>query len=321
MKFFITGGAGYVGSHVGKLLQENGHEIVIFDDFSSGLKRRTDTYFDQVITGNILDKELIKKNLQNIDIVIHLAGKKAVGESVKKPDYYYENNVLGSKMVLEAMVEVGIPKIIFSSTAVVYAPNQSGVFTEEDKIESNSPYGSNKIAVEKLIETFCEKYEIAGLSLRYFNVLGCTDPKLSDNSVENLVPKVFKTLDSGDRPVIFGGDYKTSDGTCVRDYVHIDDIACAHLKLLNHFVKSTNQIFNIGTGVGTSVRQIFNTIDRVCKIDSNPLVIDRRDGDLDTLISKVDKLLSITRWKPKKSIDQMIFSAWNAWQFLKGVGT
>ena len=321
MKFFITGGAGYIGSHVGKLLQENGHEVVIFDDFSNGLKRRTDSYFDQVITGNILDKELIKKQLQNVDIVIHLAGKKAVGESVIKPDFYYENNVIGSKMILEAMVEAGISKIIFSSTAVVYAPNEAGVFSEEDRLESSSPYGSNKIEVEKLIESYCKNHGFAAFSLRYFNVLGCSDPKLSDNSVENLVPKVFKTLDLGERPVIYGDDYKTVDGTCVRDYVHIEDIAQAHLKLIDHFIKSTNQIYNIGTGVGTSVRRIFNTIDRVCKINSNPVVVGRRDGDLDTLISNVDKLLMKTNWRLNKSIDEMIFSSWNAWQILKGLQT
>ena len=319
MKFFITGGAGYIGSHVGKLLQENGHEVVIFDDFSNGLKRRTDSYFDQVITGNILDKELIKRYLQNVDIVIHLAGKKAVGESVIKPDFYYENNVIGSKMILEAMVEAGISKIIFSSTAVVYAPNEAGVFSEEDRLESSSPYGSNKIEVEKLIESFCKNYGIAAFSLRYFNVLGCSDPKLSDNSVENLVPKVFKTIDLCERPVIYGDDYKTADGTCVRDYVHIEDIAQAHLKLINHFINATNQIFNIGTGVGTSVRDIFKTIDNICKINSNPVVVGRRDGDIDTLVSKVDKLLMKTNWIPNKSIDEMIFSSWNAWQILKGV--
>ena len=318
MKFFITGGAGYIGSHVGKLLQENGHEVVIFDDFSNGLKRRTDSYFDQVITGNILDKELIKRYLQNVDIVIHLAGKKAVGESVIKPDFYYENNVIGSKMILEAMVEAGISKIIFSSTAVVYAPNEAGVFSEDDRLESSSPYGSNKIEVEKLIESFCKNYGIAAFSLRYFNVLGCSDPKLSDNSVENLVPKVFKTLDLGERPVIYGDDYKTADGTCVRDYVHIEDIAEAHLKLINHFIKSTNQIFNIGTGVGTSVRTIFNTIDNICKINSNPVVVGRRDGDVDILISNVDKLFTKTNWRPIKTINDMIFSAWKGWQYTKG---
>jgi UDP-glucose 4-epimerase len=318
MKFFITGGAGYIGSHVGKLLQDNGHEVVIFDDFSNGLKRRTDSYFDQVITGNILDKDLIRRNLQNVDTVIHLAGKKAVGESVKNPNFYYENNVIGSKMVLEAMVEAGVSKIIFSSTAVVYAPNDSGVFTEEDKLKSSSPYGSNKIEVEKLIDSYCKNYEFSGLSLRYFNVLGCSDPKLSDNSVENLVPKVFKTLDLGERPVIYGDDYKTVDGTCVRDYVHIEDIAQAHLKLINHFTKSTNQIFNVGTGIGTSVRRIFNTIDRVCKINSDPVVVGRRDGDVATLIAKVDKMVLKTRWMPKKSLSEMIISAWQGWQYSTG---
>jgi UDP-glucose 4-epimerase len=202
---------------------------------------------------------------------------------------------------------------------VVYAPNESGVFSEEDRLESSSPYGSNKIEVEKLIESFCKNYGIAAFSLRYFNVLGCSDPKLSDNSVENLVPKVFKTLELGERPVIYGDDYKTEDGTCVRDYVHIEDIAEAHLKLINHFVKSTNQIFNIGTGVGTSVRTIFNTIDNICKINSNPVVVGRRDGDVDILISNVDKLFTKTNWRPIKTINDMIFSAWDGWNYLKRV--
>ena len=318
MKFFITGGAGYIGAHLGDALLRHGHKVRIYDDFSSGLKRRCENRFFDVVEGNILDIEKLKSSMNEIDIVVHLAAKKAVGDSVKDPENYYQNNVVGSKNVINSMLENGIKKIIFSSTAAVYRENENSLIEENDPVEPNSPYGDNKLEIEQYLTKVAKSEKLAAISLRYFNVVGCSDNKLSDNSKENLVPKVFQAIENDNNPEIYGEDYLTEDGTCVRDYVHISDLVSAHLILLKHFEIGSNEIFNIGSGKGYSVRQVMLTIKKTMNKNFKVDVVGRRAGDCAKLVASIKKIESETGWKPSETLDSMVNSAWLGWTSSRG---
>ena len=318
MKFFITGGAGYIGSHLGDALQKQGHRVRIYDDFSSGLKRRCENRFFDVIEGDILDIEKLKSSMNDIDVVVHLAAKKAVGDSVKDPETYYKNIVVGSKNVINSMLENGIKKIIFSSTAAVYLENENSLIEENDPVEPNSPYGNNKLEIEQYLTKVAKSEKLAAISLRYFNVVGCSENKLSDNSRENLVPKVFQAIENDKNPEIYGEDYFTEDGTCVRDYVHISDLVSAHLILLKHFEIGSNKIFNIGSGKGYSVRQVMLTVKKAMNKDFNVNVVGRRAGDCAKLVASIKKIESETGWKPSETLESMVKSAWIGWVSNRG---
>lgn len=314
MKFFITGGAGYIGAHLGDALLRHGHKVRIYDDFSSGLKRRCENRFFDIIEGDILDNEKLRSSMNDIDVVIHLAAKKAVGESVIKPDFYFENNVIGSKNILESMKFNSINKIIFSSTAAVYSPKGNLLIDENCELNPLSPYGQNKLMVEDEITNYCINSGFSAITLRYFNVVGCGDLLLSDNSQENLVPKVFAAIDSNESPLIFGDTYPTPDGTCIRDYVHISDLVEAHIKLLDHFIKGENQIFNIGSGSGYSVKQVMYEIRETVGFALNEKVVEVRAGDTAKLVANISKIKNMVNWTPKESLSSMVKSAWAGWQ-------
>jgi UDP-glucose 4-epimerase len=313
MKFFITGGAGYIGAHLGTALQQAGHKVKIYDDFSNGLERRCSGRFSDVVKGNILDYEFLKKQMRGQDVVVHLAAKKSVEESIEKSDEYYETNVIGSKNVINSMIANGINKIIFSSTAAVYQANDNELIQENFTLNPKSPYGLNKLEIENFLTQITKVNLIAVISLRYFNVVGCSEFQLSDNSTENLVPKVFKKIEAKESPEIYGSDYPTHDGTCVRDYVHISDLISAHLKLFDYFENGNHQIFNVGSGTGYSVREVMDTIEKVITRKLDISVINRRLGDASKLVASIEKLKLLTGWKPVESLDSMIKSAWLGW--------
>ena len=313
MKFFITGGAGYIGAHLGTALQNAGHQVKIYDDFSNGLERRCSGRFSDVVKGNILDYEFLKKQMQGQDVVVHLAAKKSVEESIEKSDEYYETNVIGSKNVINSMIANGINKIIFSSTAAVYQANDNELIQENFNLKPNSPYGLNKLEIEKFLTQVTKNNLIAAISLRYFNVVGCSEFQLSDNSTENLVPKVFQKIEAKESPEIYGSDYPTHDGTCVRDYVHISDLISAHLKLFDYFENGNHQIFNVGSGTGYSVLEVMDTIEKVVNRKLDISVINRRLGDASKLVASIEKLKLLTGWKPVETLDSMVKSAWLGW--------
>jgi UDP-glucose 4-epimerase len=313
MKFFITGGAGYIGAHLGTALQKAGHNVKIYDDFSNGLGRRCSGRFSDVVKGNILDYEFLKKQMQGQDVVVHLAAKKSVEESLEKPDEYFATNVIGSKNVINSMIANGINKILFSSTAAVYQANENELIQENFNLKPNSAYGLNKLEIEKFLTRITKDNLIAAISLRYFNVVGCSEFQLSDNSTENLVPKVFQKIEAKESPEIYGSDYPTHDGTCVRDYVHISDLISAHLKLFDYFENGNHQIFNVGSGTGYSVREVMDTIEKVINRKLDISVINRRLGDASKLVASIEKLKLLTGWKPVESLDSMIKSAWLGW--------
>ncbi len=312
-KVLVTGGAGYIGAHVAAELLKAGYSVRIYDDFSNGLHKRVDGSFRDIVEGDILDREKLIQAMHGVDAVIHLAAKKAVEESVKNPLKYYENNVGGTLNLLAAMTLKGVKKIVFSSSAAVYSPNDKDAVEETDPTVPLSPYGATKLLSEELITTVGNAEQISHISLRYFNVVGAAIPAFGDNSKDNLVPKVFLALKNGKRPQIYGTAYPTPDGTCIRDYIHVQDLALAHVAALKKtesgFVSS---IYNVGSGNGYSVREMMNQISATLGKDINPEESPARAGDSPKLIASTAKIESELGWKPTATLKEMIDSSWAA---------
>lgn len=312
-KVLVVGGAGYIGAHVAFDLFNEGYSVRIYDDFSNGLHRRVDGKFRDVVEGDILDREKLIEAMRGIDAVIHLAAKKAVEESVKNPLKYYENNVCGTLNILAAMAATGIKQIVFSSSAAVYSPNDKAAVEETDATVPLSPYGATKLLSEQLISTVGSAELISHISLRYFNVVGSALPEFGDNSKDNLVPKVFLAIKEGKRPEIYGTDYPTPDGTCIRDYIHVLDLAKSHVAALKKteagFVSS---IYNVGSGNGYSVKEMMDQISQTLGRDIKPQASPVRAGDSPKLIASTKKIEVELGWKPTATLKEMIDSSWEA---------
>jgi UDP-glucose 4-epimerase len=312
-KILVVGGAGYIGAHVAYLLQENGYGVRIYDDFSNGLKSRIEGKFSDEVIGDVLDRQALISACEGIDAVIHLAAKKAVGESVDNPLKYYENNVGGTLNLLAAMSLKGVKRIVFSSTAAVYAPSEKLSITEDDLTEPLSPYGQTKLLSEKLISAVAKAENLSAISLRYFNVVGALRDEFADNSKDNLVPKVFAALKAGKNPEIYGSDYPTKDGSCIRDYIHVSDLAKAHLVALEKvFAANVDEVYNVGSGTGYSVTEMINQIAESIGKAITPTLSPRRPGDTAQLIASIAKIERDLGWKPERSLKEMIDSAWQA---------
>ena len=315
-KVLVTGGAGYIGSHVARDLKNAGYEVRIYDDFSNGLEKRVKDFSD-IFRGDILDRQALAKALQGIDSVIHLAAKKAVGESVENPLKYYLNNVSGTLNLLKAMNINKIKKIVFSSTAAVYSPSEKTAIEESDPTQPLSPYGATKLLSEELIEKVAATEKLTSVSLRYFNVVGAGSDELGDNSRDNLVPKVFQALSASHSPEIYGDGYPTPDGTCIRDYIHVIDLSRSHLaalKMVEEGAAGSSEIFNVGSGTGYSVREVIDQIEATIARSTGAKVVPPRAGDSPKLIASVAKIDKALGWRPELSLKDMIDSAWRAWQ-------
>ena len=312
-KVLVTGGAGYIGAHVAAELLKSGYSIRIYDDFSNGLHRRVDGKFRDIVDGDMLDRVKLLAALDGIDAVIHLAAKKAVEESVKDPLKYYENNVGGTLNLLGAMAAKGVKQLVYSSSAAVYSPNDKEAVLADDPTAPLSPYGASKLLSEQLISSVGSAEQISNISLRYFNVVGSNIAEFGDNSKDNLVPKVFLALKNGKRPQIYGSDYPTPDGTCIRDYIHVQDLALAHLAALKKVESGyISQVYNVGSGKGYSVKEMMDQISKSLGRDINPEVSQARAGDSPKLIASIDKIKEQLGWSPKASLEEMIDSAWQA---------
>jgi UDP-glucose 4-epimerase len=312
-KVLLTGGAGYIGAHVAYELLNEGYSVRIYDDFSNGLHKRVDGKFRDIVEGDILDREKLIQAMQGVDAVIHLAAKKAVEESVKNPLKYYENNVGGTLNLLAAMSVKGVKKIVFSSSAAVYSPNDKDAVEETDPTVPLSPYGATKLFSEELISSVGNAEKISHISLRYFNVVGSAIPEFGDNSKDNLVPKVFLALKNGKRPEIYGTDYPTPDGTCIRDYIHVQDLAKAHVAALKKTESGfISDVYNVGSGKGYSVREMMNQLSATIGRDMNPQESPARAGDSPKLIASITKIESELGWKPIATLKEMIDSSWAA---------
>ena len=311
MKVLVTGGAGYIGAHVSELLQENGYSVRIFDDFSNGLDKRVKNFKD-IFKGNITDREAVVKSMEGMDAVIHLAAKKAVGESVSNPLKYYTNNVGGTMNVLAAMSLKTVNKLVFSSSAAVYSPSEKDAIEESDPTDPLSPYGATKLLSEQLISKVGQAEGFSTISLRYFNVVGSKKVEFGDNSRDNLVPKVFAAIKGEKSPEIYGADYPTKDGTCIRDYIHVQDLAEAHLVALKQLDNKVDGVYNVGSGTGYSVKEIFDQLEESMAVKLNPVISARRPGDSPKLIASIKKIEKDLGWRPKETLKEMIDSAWAA---------
>ena len=314
--WLVTGGAGYIGAHVVKSLLENDFKVVIVDDLSTGLKRKVpqNVVFEKIdIAETSKLAQIMKSN--KVEGVIHLAAKKAVGESMINPSLYFKENIGGFISLLEAMSQADVKRIVYSSSAAVYGTPTENKVTEKSATNPESPYGETKLVGEWLLKADEKARQIQWIALRYFNVVGAANPELGDTGVNNLVPMAFRALSNNQRPQVFGGDYATQDGSCIRDYIHVSDLADSHLiaaqKLLN---ENYCGIINIGRGQGFSVKQVMDTISEVLGKNINYEVVDRRLGDPAQTIADVSKAKSDLNWEAKNDLKSMVSSAWQAWQ-------
>jgi UDP-glucose 4-epimerase len=316
-KWLITGGAGYIGTHIADLFIEDGKDVVLLDSLYQGLSSRVDYLRKKHNTDIPLEvvdirdytaiENILKEN--NFAGIVHTAALKAVGESVEKPDEYKEVNFTATTELLKLAQKHGVKKFLFSSTAAVYgSPDTMEPCKENGPLAPISPYGSTKLDAESKVTEFINTPGNSGTSLRFFNVVGTASHELLDNSVENLVPIVLGKLNKNEAPVIFGTDYPTEDGTCVRDYVDVRDIAAAHLVAANA-TKPIPAIINVGTGRGASVREIINLVlDAVNKSDTAVIEAPRRAGDPAFLCANVDLAATELGFKSKYSLEESIRS-------------
>ena len=314
--WLVTGGAGYIGAHVVKSLLDNDFKVVIVDDLSTGLARKVPpkVVFEKIdIADTNKLAQIMKSN--KVEGVIHLAAKKAVGESMINPSLYYKENIGGFISLLEAMSQADVKRIVYSSSAAVYGTPTENKVTEKSATNPESPYGETKLVGEWLLKADEKARQIQWIALRYFNVVGAANSELGDTGVNNLVPMVFRALSNNQRPQVFGGDYATPDGSCIRDYIHVSDLAESHLiaaqKLLN---ENYCGIINIGRGQGFSVKQVMDTISEVLGKNINYEVVNRRPGDPTQTIADVSKAKSDLNWEAKNDLKAMVSSAWQAWQ-------
>ena len=316
-KWLITGGAGYIGTHIADLFIADGKDVVLLDSLYQGLSSRVDYLRKKHNTDiplevvDIRDYTAIENILENNNFagIVHTAALKAVGESVEKPDEYKEVNFTATTELLKLAQKHGVKKFLFSSTAAVYgSPDTMEPCKENGPLAPISPYGSTKLDAESKVTEFINTPGNSGTSLRFFNVVGTAAHELLDNSVENLVPIVLGKLNKGEAPVIFGTDYPTEDGTCVRDYVDVRDIAAAHLVAANA-TKQIPAIINVGTGRGASVREIVKLVlEAINKSDAQVIEAPRRAGDPAFLCANVDLAATELGFKSKYSLEESIRS-------------
>ena len=306
--WLVTGGAGYIGSHVLFKMKEAGFALATLDNLSSGLVKRIPSGVN-LIEGDICDSDLVSKVLieNQIEGIINLAALKSVEESKRIPDEYQRINHLGTKILVDCAILAGVKIFIQSSTAAVYGNSESGFVSETSELNPISPYGQSKVLAEKEVARFVQEGGRRGTSLRYFNVLGSESPLLKDNSKANVVPMVLEALAKGTPPEIFGDDYLTKDGTCIRDYIHVSDIARAHVLAAIKLQRGTlPPAINIGTGHGYSVREIMSEILMQSNSKTEPVVVRRREGDPAVLVARVDLALEAMGFTADRSLGEMI---------------
>ncbi|MGV9193751.1 UDP-glucose 4-epimerase GalE [Microbacterium sp. MC2] len=320
MSWLVTGGAGYIGAHIVRALASAGIDPVVIDDLSSGHAAFVPAGIP-FVQGTILDRDLVTRTLRDHQVtgVIHVAGFKYAGVSVQRPLHTYAQNVEGTRVVLEAMADAGVTNIVFSSSAAVYGTPDVPLVTEDLPKRPASPYGESKLIGEWLIRdqavaTADTESPLRHTSLRYFNVVGSSDPAVYDTSPHNLFPLVFEALIDGRTPKIFGDDYDTEDGTNVRDYVHVGDIAAAHVVAAQRLASGApiEPAYNLGSQNGLSVKQIMDAMARVTGIDFTPEIAPRRPGDPDRIVATGELAARDLDWRNRHSVDEMVRSGWEA---------
>lgn len=317
MKLLVTGGAGYIGSHFVRHALNLNNEIIIIDDLSSGHEWAIPSSCE-FLNINLLNKEELFDAFKKIKVdgVIHFAAKSIVSESIKNPAYYYQNNIIGSINLLHAMLENDIHNIVFSSSAAVYGDPNSKKIKESHEKKPINPYGRSKLIIENILSDYCNAYDLNAISLRYFNAAGadinanigeCHKPET------HLIPNILNSIIDDNEVKIFGSDYPTKDGTCIRDYVHVDDLADAHLKSIQK-IDNLNGFndFNLGNSSGFSILEIIEACKKITSRAVKYNFSERRKGDPPILIADNKKAQNVLGWRPSSSnIDNIISTAWN----------
>jgi UDP-glucose 4-epimerase len=315
--WLVTGGAGYIGAHVVRAFVDQGLAPVVFDDLSSG-HRDFVTADVPLVEGTILDEALLTKVLVEHDVtgVVHVAGFKYAGVSVQRPLHTYEQNVTGTTRLLSAMGACDVDAIVFSSSAATYGTPTTEMVTEDSPTAPESPYGESKLIGEWLLRDQARAVGLRHTSLRYFNVVGSASPDLRDTSPHNLFPLVLDALAAGRTPRINGTDYPTPDGTCVRDYVHVGDLAISHVAAAKALAAGRNlePVYNLGSGDGVSVAEIMSAMARVTGIGFEPEIHQRRPGDPARIVASGELAARDLDWRMRYSLDDMVRSAWEARQ-------
>jgi UDP-glucose 4-epimerase len=321
MAILVTGGAGYIGSHSVLSLQKAGYEVIVLDNLVYGHQDLVETVLKvKLIVGSTCDRSLLREIFAKyqIDAVMHFAAYAYVGESVTQPAKYYNNNVVGTLTLLEAMLEANINKFVFSSTCATYGVPDSVPITEDQSQNPINPYGATKLMVEKILQDFDRAYDLRSVCLRYFNAAGA-DPEGNlgedHNPETHLIPLVLQTaLGKRESVSIFGTDYDTPDGSCIRDYIHVLDIAQAHILALKYLIDNgATDVFNLGNGSGFSVKEVIETARKITGKEIKVELSDRRPGDPPALVGSGAKAQKILGWKPAYSDLEHIIS--HAWQW------
>ncbi len=321
MKVLVTGGAGYIGSVVAAQLVAAGHEVTVLDDLSTG-------HADAVPPGAVFVKGTVRDCAaevlaDGIEGVLHFAAKSLVGESMTEPAKYWSTNLGGSIALLEAMREIGVRTIVFSSTAAVYGEPERTPVTETDRTRPTSPYGASKLAVDTTLTEFARLYGFGAVSLRYFNVAGAHRAEAGwlgerHHPETHLIPTVLAKAAAGGWVQVFGDDYPTPDGTCIRDYIHVTDLADAHLRALQSCRPGEHRVYNLGDGTGFSVRQVIDVCAEVTGTEIGIDVTARRPGDPAVLVASAERIQAELGWRAERDLRAM---AADAWEFTRSRGT
>jgi UDP-glucose 4-epimerase len=313
MKLLVTGGAGYIGSIVSRRLLDAGHEVVVLDNLERGYREAIAPQA-RFVHADLREPAQVHAALgEGFDGVLHFAALALVAESVSNPERYYRTNVQGTLNLLEAMRDASVGRLVFSSTCAVYGQPDEVPIREDAPPRPANAYGASKLAVDGMIGDFCTAYGLGAVSLRYFNVAGASAGAGEDHEPEtHLIPNVLRTAQGRNPEVeVFGTDYPTPDGTAIRDYIHIEDLADAHLLALDATTPATHEIFNLGTGIGYSVREVIDTVRTVTGVEIPTVERARRPGDPPRLVAGAQKIRSQLGWEPRHDLRSMVADAWS----------
>ena len=314
MRVLVTGGAGYIGSHAARALKRRGHEAVLYDNLSTGHESLATGF--ELVVGDIGDVTKLKPALQRVDAIMHFAAHAYVGESVTDPRKYFQNNVEAALKLLNAALDAGVRRFIFSSSCAVYGLPQQIPITEDQPRVPCSPYGATKLAFEHALEAYGAAYGMRSARLRYFNAAGADESGEIGELHEpetHLIPSILEAA-RGLRPEleVYGSDYPTPDGTCIRDYVHVSDLADAHVAALEYLQAGGESLaLNLGTGRGHSILEVIETVERNLQVKVPRRSRPRRPGDPASLVADATKAASVLQWRATRSLDEIITSAWN----------
>ena len=320
MSILVCGGAGYIGAHVVRLLRQRGDRVVVVDDLStSNAARIGDTPLVRLDVATDEARSVLSNLMVDEDVtaVIHFSARKQVGESVARPTWYYQQNIGGMANVLAAMEDAGVDQMIFSSSAAVYGIPTAEVVTEDMAGHPINPYGETKLIGEWMMADCERAWGLRWAGLRYFNVAGSGWDDLGDMATLNLIPMVLDRLSRGETPKIFGTDYPTPDGTCIRDYIHVRDLAVAHIAALDYLAgggEMDDHVFNVGTGKGSSVQEVVSKVIASTGLEIEPEELDRRPGDPPQLIGDAERIGRVLNWKAEHDLDDIVTSSFTSWQ-------